>query len=326
MVKILKKTRIITILRYKTENLKHIAVAAAVIQKGGLVAFPTETVYGLGANALDATAVRSIFIVKGRQCDNPIIVHVADQKQLKKIVIDIPITAKKLIKKFWPGPLTLVLKKKKNVPKDVTAGLNTVAVRMPANRIALALIKKAGVPIAAPSANLSGRPSPTNAKHVLDDLNGKIDYIIDSGKTHIGVESTVLDLTTSPPTLLRPGAISKEQIEKVICEIAVHKVLDSNVLKSPGMKYKHYAPKAKIVFYKSEKMQLAAKELVKKGKKIAILRFNKHPKEIAKNLFAYLRNWDKKGIDIILCEPLDKIKKEGIGLAVVDRLKRAAGG
>lgn len=304
-------------------TVENISSAAKIINNNGLVAFPTETVYGLGANALSSKAVRKIFVAKGRPCDNPLIVHCASKKEVYKLAKDIPLYAKLLMNKFWPGPLTLVLKKKAIVPKEVTGGLDTVAVRMPANKIALALIKAAGVPIAAPSANLSGKPSPTNVKHVFDDLNGRIDAIIDGGKTKIGVESTVLDLTTNPPTLLRPGKISIEELESVIGLIALHTSVKGKV-KSPGMKYKHYSPKAQIIIAKN---QLEIKKIVAKfkNKKIAIFRLNKHQNTIAKNLFAYLREFDKKHIDIIICEPLDKISKKGIGLAVLDRLKRAAG-
>ncbi len=317
------KTKIMKI-NLKTPSKDRIKLAAGIIRNGKLVAFPTETVYGLGANALDAQAVRGIFKAKGRPCDNPIIVHIASEKQLSEVATETPIVAKKLIKKFWPGPLTLVLKKRKHVPYEVTGGLDTVAVRMPANKIALALIKGAGVPIAAPSANLSGKPSPTDAKHVFDDMNGRIDLIIDGGRTLIGVESTVLDLTTNPPRLLRPGKISLEELEQVIGPILTH-IGEVEKARSPGMRYRHYAPKAKIIICKDiDNLKKKIKEFKKKKKKIAILKLDKNPEKIAKNLFGILREFDKKHIDVILCESLNKIKKKGIGLAVIDRLKRAA--
>jgi L-threonylcarbamoyladenylate synthase len=321
-----KTTRTIVLKVNKRNADEKIKEAAEVIRRGGLVAFPTETVYGLGANALSAKAVRRIFEAKGRPIDNPIIVHIADKKQLERVARDVPPIAKKLMERFWPGPLTFVLKKKNLVPKEVTAGLETIAVRMPANEIALRLIKEAGVPIAAPSANLSGKPSPTTAKHVFDDLNGKIDCILDGGRTKIGVESTVLDVTTTPPTLLRPGGVGKEQIEELIGRIVVPIRMHSDVPKSPGTKYRHYAPHAKIIICKNEE-EIAEKlcYLRKNKVKTAILRFNENPEKTAKNLFALLRKFDSQGVEVILCEPIEKIKKEGIGLAVIDRLKRAAG-
>ena len=367
--------------------------AAKIIQTGGLVAFPTETVYGLGANALDKKAVRKIFEAKGRPLDNPLIVHLcesndretkyedeaklhrtADIKDLNKIAKKIPKIAETLIKKFWPGPLTLVLFKKGIVPNEVTAGSNTIAVRMPKNKIALELIKKAGVPIAAPSANLAGRPSPTTAQHVFEDLEGKVDLILDGGPTKIGVESTVVDLTVRPPLILRPGGISLEQLKKVMKDIRFHPSLfgkkftplrDKSLTgfkgkaKSPGMKYRHYAPKAPLILNNNKsEIQNLIKKFQKQNKKVGVLcsdetkRFYKKAelvltvgsrkklKSVAKNLFTILREFDKLkidprmgvgikkrasrkrcGVDIILCE---SFPEKGIGLAIMNRLTKAA--
>jgi L-threonylcarbamoyladenylate synthase len=260
----------------KKPERKIIERAAKIIKKGGLVAFPTETVYGLGANALNKKAVKKIFEVKKRPLDNPIIVHIADFKNLKKLAKRIPKEAEILAKKFWPGPLTFVLFKKKIVPNEVTGGQNTVAIRMPKNKIALELIKKSGVPIAAPSANLAGRPSPTEAKHVFEDFGEKIDLILDGGKTKIGVESTVLDLTKKSPEILRPGGASFEELKKNLPNLRLHPSLLGKKLrgkpKSPGMRYRHYAPKAELILAKNSK---EIKKLIKKykkfGKKIGVM-------------------------------------------------------
>ncbi|MDC8437743.1 MAG: threonylcarbamoyl-AMP synthase, partial [Candidatus Nitrosotenuis sp.] len=225
--------------------------AASIIRRGNLVAFPTETVYGLGADALNAKAVKKIFVAKGRPADNPLIVHVSDKESVNDLARDIPQLAEKLISRFWPGPLTIVLKKSKMVPKVTTGGLDTVAIRMPKNKIAQALIREAGTPIAAPSANFFGRPSPTLAKHVLDDLDGRISAIIDGGRTRIGIESTVIDLTRKTPMLLRPGGVTLEELHSAIGRVDVHPILKGKkselVHRSPGMKYKHYSPDAHVI-------------------------------------------------------------------------------
>jgi len=235
----------------KRIDYRKIKIAADVLQKGGLVAFPTETVYGLGADAFNAKAVRKIFEVKKRPWHNPLIVHIANKKDIKKVCKAVPKKAKQLIKKFWPGPLTLVLQKNKKIPKEVCAGLNTVAVRMPKHKVALALIKASKTPIAAPSANIATKPSATNAKDVIEDFLGKIEVIIDSGKTNIGLESTIIDLSTEKPVLLRPGGITLEEIEKVIGEVEIHESIlkkgKAAKIKAPGMMKKHYAPKAKVI-------------------------------------------------------------------------------
>jgi L-threonylcarbamoyladenylate synthase len=227
-----------------------LAEAGAVLRQGGLVAFPTETVYGLGANALDPVAVRKIFAAKGRPGDNPLIVHVAGRESLAGLVASVPELAWTLIDRFWPGPLTLVLLKAGQVPDGVTAGLPTVGVRMPAHRVALGLIAAAGVPVAAPSANRSGRPSPTTADHVREDLQGRVELILDGGPTGVGVESTVVDVTGPVPVLLRPGGVPLEDLRRVAGEVAVDPALVGQEVerpKSPGMKYTHYAPQAPLV-------------------------------------------------------------------------------
>lgn len=323
--------------------------AAKIIKKGGLVAFPTETVYGLGANALNKKAVRKIFEAKGRPLDNPIIVHIAEVKDLSKLTEKVPKETNLLVKKFWPGPLTLVLFKKKIVPDEVTAKTNSVAIRMPKNKIALELIKASGVPIAAPSANLAGRPSPTLAKHVFEDFGDKVDLILDGGPTKIGVESTVLDLTVKPPQILRPGGISFEELKKVLKDVQFHPSLLGKKFKgkakSPGMKYRHYAPRAALILVEGKtkerisKIQNLINYYQKRKKTVGVMAVSetkksykdanlvlsvgsrKNLKEIAQNLFKALREFDKRGVDIILAE---KFPEKGIGFAIMHRLKKAA--
>ncbi|MBF8251322.1 MAG: hypothetical protein HW382_950, partial [Deltaproteobacteria bacterium] len=315
--------------------------AAEVINRGGTVAFPTETVYGLGADALNPEAIRKVFKAKGRPPDNPLIVHISDMDTFQLVAKKPVKAAIDLINRFWPGPLTIIVKKKKIVPGIVTGGLDTVAVRMPDNKIALSLIKMAGVPLVAPSANLSGKPSPTRSRDVAADLSGKIDVIIDGGKTRIGIESTVIDMTTSPPTLLRPGGLPVEEIEKVTGPLqgflASH---ESKPATSPGMKYRHYAPKARMVIVEgdsdvvqSDIRKLAEKGL-KDGKKVGILAFHKEfrvkgcitkyagsrPGTVARRLFDILREFDKDGVDLIISEPYGG---SGLKLGIADRLRRA---
>jgi L-threonylcarbamoyladenylate synthase len=318
--------------------------AAQLLKSGEVVAFPTETVYGLGANAKDAKAVEKIFAAKGRPSDNPLIVHIAHPKQLEEMVSAIPDVAHTLIKHFWPGPLTLILPKKEGVISDpVTAGLPTVAVRMPAHPVALALIEASGLPLAAPSANISGRPSPTTAAHVFADLNGRIAGIVDGGETGIGVESTVLDCTTKVPTILRPGGVTKEALEKVIGNIAVDSALtdERQIPKSPGMKYTHYAPKSPMAIVQGSPAFLQT--LVNKqrtlGKKVGVLtteenRFfydadvvlacgSRHDLHtVASHLYDTLRKFDETDVDFIYSE---SFPTEGIGEAIMNRLKKAAG-
>ncbi|MEM4332164.1 MAG: L-threonylcarbamoyladenylate synthase [Candidatus Micrarchaeia archaeon] len=297
--------------------------AAKIIRDGGLVAFPTETVYGLGANALDERATKKIFEAKGRPSDNPLIIHIASKRQLHKIA-RIPENRKEivrvLINKFWPGPLTLILPKRKTVPKTVTGGLNTVAVRMPKNKIALELIKKAGVPIAAPSANISGKPSGTCFEHVLEDFDGKIDGIIKSRSCKIGVESTVLDLTSRVPTILRPGGVNYEELKRAIPKLKVAKGRGGKI-KSPGMKYRHYSPNAKVIlFEKNSKLENYKLGLEKKGKRVIVI-YPESSLRFSRRLFKVFRECDKKKIDYIL---IPAIEKKGIGLAIMNRIEKAA--
>lgn len=324
--------------------------AAEVIKSGGLVAFPTETVYGLGANALNEKAVQSIFKAKGRPSDNPLIVHISDKNELNNIVKSIPPGAFPLMDKFWPGPLTIIMNKSDAVPAVITAGLDTVAVRMPSHPVALALIRESSLPIAAPSANISGKPSPTSAKHVISDLSGKVDVIIDAGNVNIGLESTVLDMTSIPPMILRPGGISPSQLEEVLGKISIDPAsMGSRELastpKAPGMKYTHYSPKADVIIIEGqlEKVVEKIKELAnlygKKGVRVGVLATDQtkhlydnvelismgdreHPETIAANLFMDLREFDDRNVQIILAEAIDK---SGIGLAVMNRMIKAAG-
>ncbi|MCJ7713686.1 L-threonylcarbamoyladenylate synthase [Candidatus Bathyarchaeota archaeon] len=331
-------------------DLSKIKVAANIIKKGGLVAFPTETVYGLGADALNSKAILSLFKAKNRPVDNPPIIHVENLDQIKNLAKEIPIKAKLLIEKFWPGPLTIVFQRSENIPIESTAGLDTIAIRMPQHKVALALIKKSKCPIAAPSANISGKPSPTLAKHVFDDLNGKIDVSLDGGPTCIGVESTVVNITVNPPEVLRPGGISIEDLKKTIGDIKIHpfvltdKQLAIEKIRSPGMKHKHYAPKAKVILVEGavlliiKKVTEIAKQYMLKELKVGILatqetvqyynadivkslgsRFNL--KGIAHNLFSLLREFDDENVDIIVAEG---VPSEGVGLAIMNRLRKAA--
>ena len=316
-----------------------INIAAAVIRRGGLVAFPTETVYGLAADALNPEALKRVFLAKGRPSDNPIIVHVAEWKHLEVLTEDIPPRAKALIDIFWPGPLTLIFKKSSKVPLTVTGGQETVAVRMPRNNVALALIRAFGGPIAAPSANISGRPSGTTAMHICQDLGGKINMILDAGPVEVGVESTVLDLSTHPATILRPGAITIEQLEEVIGEVVLGK-REKLLRRSPGTRYRHYSPKAEVTLVKLEDRQSIiqlVEQYTKAGKRVGLI--SRHPvlsvsdgkviakvmpedlQEYAKLMFAALRELDGEGVDQIIVE---EVEERGIGVAIMDRLRRAA--
>jgi len=333
----------------KTEDYPQLTEAAELLRKGEVVAFPTETVYGLGANALSSEAVQKIFAAKGRPSDNPLIVHIADTAQLEELAAEIPETAKKLMDAFWPGPLTMIFPKKEGIAPEVTAGLDSVGIRMPSHPVALSLIRQAGVPIAAPSANRSGRPSPTTAAHVAEDLLGKIAGIVDSGATGVGVESTVLDVTVNPPMILRPGGLTKEQLESVIGEVAVDKGLleEKERPKAPGMKYQHYAPKGEMwmvtaptVDKQVEAIQSLLAEAKAAGKKVGILAteesFTKYPQadlvipcgsradlpSVAQHLYDALRTFDQERMDYILSE---SFPSEGVGMAIMNRLMKACG-
>lgn len=324
---------------------------AELIAMGELVAFPTETVYGLGASGLNGDAVKHIFEVKGRPNDNPLILHVGNMRQVERLWTEIPHVARVLMNTFWPGPLTLVYHSSALVPEEVTAGLKTVALRMPDNPVALALIREAGVPIAAPSANLSGRPSPTTAHHVWEDLNGKIPMILNGGPCKYGVESTVLSLVDTP-TILRPGAITKEMLEAVIGPVELADCLlqpmkEGEKAMSPGMKYKHYAPKAQVYVVTGKPKKTSTRileryaQLTAEGKKVriagtkqtmkmyreqgveaALMGDRKDPVTLCANLFSLLRDMDKEGVEVILAEG---VAPEGAGLAYMNRLLRAAG-
>lgn len=323
--------------------------AARTLREGNLVVFPTETVYGLGANALDSKAVNDIFKAKGRPNDNPLIVHISALAQLDWLVTGISEKAYRLINAFWPGALTLVFEKSDKIPDEVSAGLPTVAVRMPQHPVALKLISLSGVPLAAPSANVSGRPSPTSAQHVIEDLFGKVAYIIDGGNCDIGVESTVLDMTVDPPMLLRPGGVTRESIEALIGDVQIDRVLHMSAdetPKSPGMKYRHYAPKAEMTLFTGEPVKIVStiNSMIEKnqaqGLKTAVLSSDEtrglyhadkvwalgaasDPEQMAYHLYAALRACDESGVDIIYAETFSE---SGMGLALMNRLKKAAGG
>lgn len=326
-----------------TEEIKQ---AAEVIKEGGLVAFPTETVYGLGADALNPEAVGKVYAAKGRPSDNPMIVHISSKDDMTKLTYEITADIQKLMDAFWPGPLTMVVPAREIIPKVTTGGLDTVAIRMPKEPIALELIRISQTPLAGPSANLSGKPSPTSYKHVAEDLDGRIDGIIAGDDCEAGIESTVVDMTEDIPAVLRPGVITAEQLsealgKKVKIDPALLEKPDifnnGGLLetgadfkpKSPGMKYKHYAPKAEMVIYQGdpEKVKLAmAEEKVKRnsfGQKVEVIVFDdEHPEDAAHDFFARLRDCDKAGVDVILAAAL---REDGIGFAVMNRMFKSAG-
>ncbi len=322
---------------------RDIEKAGAVIRSGGLVAFPTETVYGLGASAFDAEAAAKIYAAKGRPSDNPLIVHICDKSQIRGIVKEIPDSAKIVIDKFMPGPVTIILKKNKKIPDEVTAGLDTVAIRFPSHITARKLIKAAGAPIAAPSANLSGKPSPTKAEHVIQDMSGRIDAVIDGGSCDVGVESTIVDFTDKKPVILRPGGVTYDDL--ISCGIDAE--IDANILRSidadekpkcPGTKYKHYAPDAEVTVVEGEKeaVRKKIKELLAsvRGKTAGVLAMygadydnavilsaGNTNKDYARNLFSALREFDALGVEVVFAEFCEK---DGYGLAVKNRLYKAA--
>ena len=321
-----------------------ISKAAKIIRSGGLVAIPTETVYGLAANALDGKAVSKIFVAKGRPMDNPLIVHIASVDDIENLVSEFPEKAHLLAKHFWPGPLTMILPKSKIIPDEVSAGLETVAVRFPSNKTAQKIIAESGVPLAAPSANSSGYPSPTEASHVKEDLFGKIDAIVDGGKCNVGVESTVITLASDVPRLLRPGAVTLEQIKDVIGEVEVDKAIcnrldEGEKVISPGIKYKHYSPLAKVILVKgSDDAYIKYVNSLRDKKNVFALCFNEDVKSIkipcvsygesgnseeqANKLFSCLRELDKLNAKLVYARCP---KENGVGLAVYNRLIRAAG-
>ena len=344
-----------------------ISEAAEILKQGGLVAFPTETVYGLGGNGLDKEAAKKIYAAKGRPSDNPLILHVSSIEEVYPLVKALPEKAKKLMEAFWPGPLTLVLPKSDIVPKESTGGLETVALRSPENALTLSLIRACGFPIAGPSANLSGRPSPTEASHVLEDLGGRIEGILEDGAVGIGVESTIVDLSEDCPTLLRPGAITIEDLEAVLGEkVAIDPTLLGKSMaegftpKAPGMKYRHYAPKADMILFKKKEeeenglrsgQEDIAKSILSYGEKefsvsperkiwilcgedtaslyegdgrftVQILGRREEPLSMTHNLFRLLRQADEEGVELILGECYSE---EGVGFALMNRLKKAAG-
>lgn len=346
----MKKDTVIIRLNEEDIDNEQLKKPAEVLKNGGLVAFPTETVYGLGANALDEDAVASIFKAKGRPSDNPLIVHIYDESQLSELVSELPKDAQMLMDKFWPGPLTLIFKKSDKIPSKISAGLETVAIRMPKNKIALKLIEEANLPIAAPSANTSGRPSPTNSEHVIEDLAGRVDLVIDGGQTGVGLESTVLDLTGDIPLILRPGGVTYEDLTKLLGKVeydpAIEDMTDDIKPRSPGQKYRHYSPKAEMEIFSGdidqvvEAIRLKASLSSKKGLRVGILASDetkdryklnnlismgsrKELSTIGANLFQVLREFDKLEVDLILSECVEETE---IGKAIMNRMKKAAGG
>ena len=331
-------------------NKEDMREAAEIIRSGGLVAFPTETVYGLGANALDPEASKRIYAAKGRPSDNPLIVHICRFEELLSIAKEVPPQAEKLADAFWPGPLTMIVWKNEKVPYETTGGMDTVAIRMPNHPVALALIDESGCMIAAPSANTSGRPSPTKAEHVIEDMDGKIEMIIDGGAVGIGVESTIVDVSGEIPTLLRPGAITIEMLRETLGQVDIDPVILGPVSgdikpKAPGMKYRHYAPKAdmtlvegdmdKVVAYINEQTKKAEAEGKKvgiicteesqdmyQGGNLEVIGSREHEETVAHNLFAVLRDFDARKVNCIFSE---SFSKDQLGQAIMNRLCKAAG-
>ena len=339
------------ILKMDEENIDADAIREAgnILRNGGLVAFPTETVYGLGGDALNAESSGKIYAAKGRPSDNPLIVHIAGMEELSKIVRKIPEEAYLLAEHFWPGPLTMIFEKSDCVPLETTGGLETVAVRMPSNKIARALIRVSGGYIAAPSANLSGRPSPTVAKYVIEDLDGRVDMIIDGGEVNIGLESTIIDLTGDKPMILRPGYITEEMLEETIGSVEIDQtIIEGNskqAPKAPGMKYRHYAPKGnltiiegeadRVVDYINEQLRIYRKNGSKTGviatdetaakyqaDSVKSAGKRKDEDQIARQLFRILREFDDEGVEIIYAESFEG---RGVGQAIMNRLLKAAG-
>ncbi len=346
-----------TIIAYITEDLeennKIYTNAAKILKEGGLVAFPTETVYGLGADALTEQAALKIYTAKGRPSDNPLIVHIADENALYELAESVDDNMLNLSKEFWPGPLTMVVKKKPCVPDSITGGLDTVAIRMPKHPVAKKLIAESGIYIAAPSANLSGKPSPTRGKHVIDDLVGRVDMIIVDDTVDIGLESTIIDISGEVPMILRPGYVTKKELENVLGEVQIDPAVmgslaEGIIPKAPGMKYRHYAPKAGLIIVEAGTMDQSSvigyindetKRVQNEGKRVGVmaakdnmnlycadvvLPFGSSDNEslAAKDLYVALRQFDEEGVDIIYAE---SVTTKDVGLAVMNRLIKAAG-
>lgn len=344
------ETKIIKIDR-EHMDMERIKEAGDLLAAGGLVAFPTETVYGLGGDGLKASAAARIYAAKGRPSDNPLILHIADIKALEVLAVEVPALAYRLAEKFWPGPLTMILKKSDIVPYGTTGGLDTVAIRMPSDEIAREIIRASGTYIAAPSANLSGRPSPTKAEHVIEDLSGRVEMIVDGGDSDIGLESSIIDLSGETPLILRPGYITKEDFEQIAAEVEYDSAVlatkpqESIVAKAPGMKYRHYAPKGQITIVEGEmsavveKINALVAEKEAEGVRVAVLcgeetkeqYYCKHvyslgsrksEKEISAHLFDVLRSFDTEQMEVIYSESFDDTK---LAQAIMNRLRKAAG-
>lgn len=323
--------------------------AGEILKAGGLVAFPTETVYGLGGDGLNRESSKKIYAAKGRPSDNPLIIHIVDMEALPYIVSEVSQEVEKVAAAFWPGPLTMILPKSDNVPDETTGGLKTVAVRMPSHKVARKLIEYAGGYVAAPSANASGKPSPTVAKYVIEDMDGRIDMIIDGGEVGIGLESTIIDMTVNPPQILRPGFITEAMLAEVLGDVDVDKTIFSNdsklAPKAPGMKYRHYAPKGQLTIVTGESEKVVgyinemSREAQKDGKKVGIIGSEEFlaqyqadsvksagsrddEQAIAHNLYRILREFDDENVEVIYSESFDN---GGMGQAIMNRLLKAAG-
>ena len=310
----------------KTVLTKSPTEAAEFIKKGGIVAFPTETVYGLGANVFNEQAVQKIFIAKRRPNDNPLIAHVGNLEQIKSLVSEVTPPAEKFIEAFFPAPLTLVLPKAEKVPLVATANLQTIGVRMPQNSLALEFLKNCETPVVAPSANLSGKPSPTTWEAVYEDLNGRIDCILQGEATDIGLESTVVDCTAEVPLVLRAGAVTLEQLQKIVPETKAYKIKENEAPKSPGLKHRHYSPRAKVVLMENGKwkMENGKKAFIgidQPNGKFDLVKICTSVEDYARSLFNFFRECDRRGIETIYCQT---VEEKGIGLALTDRLRRAS--
>lgn len=344
------ETKLIKISNNIEDSKQDMEEAARLIKEGELVAFPTETVYGLGGNGLFPDAARKIYAAKGRPSDNPLILHVCNMEMVESLVKEIPENARHTMEHFWPGPMTVILERSDKVPDCVTGGLDTVAIRMPNHPVAIDLIGRSGVPIAAPSANTSGRPSPTKAEHVMEDLQGKIPMILDGGAVLVGVESTIIDFTQEVPVILRPGWITKEKLEDFLgCEVLMNtslKASDNGVPRAPGMKYKHYAPKAQMILVLGddqdkvvEYINHLAEEEGRKGKKIGVIASEEtkgryhadevvsvgqraHLETVTAHLYDVLREFDHKDVDMIYSEGFEG---EPLSEAIMNRMVKAAG-